>query len=109
MAGLGFPGNSAGKECAKSTCSAGDPGSIPRLGRSPGGGHDSPLQYSCLKDPQGQRSPVGCGPRGHEESDSTERLSTAQPHCTGHFVFLTLGIHISAHFTGENTEAGAVT
>ena len=29
----------------------GDVGSIPGLGRSPGGGHGSPLQYSCLYDP----------------------------------------------------------
>ena len=43
----GFPGNAAGKE---STCNAGDPGSIPRLGRSPGGGHGNPLQYSCLEN-----------------------------------------------------------
>ena len=40
---MGFPGGSAGKE---STYNAGGPGSIPRLGRSPGGGHDNPLQYS---------------------------------------------------------------
>ena len=30
---------------------AGDPGSIPELGRSPGGGNGSPLQYSCLGNP----------------------------------------------------------
>ena len=29
----------------------GDLGSIPGLGRSPGGGHGNPLQYSCLKNP----------------------------------------------------------
>ena len=29
----------------------GDGGSVPRLGRSPGGGHGNPLQYSCLKSP----------------------------------------------------------
>ena len=28
-----------------------DAGSIPGLGRSPGGGHDNPLQYSCLENP----------------------------------------------------------
>ena len=39
----GFPSNSAGKE---STCSAGDPGSIPGLGRSAGKGISHPLQYS---------------------------------------------------------------
>ena len=45
---LGFPGGSDGKESA---CSAGDLGSIPGLGRSPGGGHGNPLQYSCLENP----------------------------------------------------------
>ena len=45
---LGFPGSSGGKESA---CNAGDPGSIPGLGRSPGGGHGNPLQYSCLENP----------------------------------------------------------
>ena len=39
----GFPGGSGGK---KSTCNAGDLGLIPGLGRSPGGGHGNPLQYS---------------------------------------------------------------
>jgi len=43
----GFPGNAAGK---KSTCNAGHLGSIPRLGRSPGGGHGNPLKYSCLEN-----------------------------------------------------------
>ena len=38
-----FPGSSAGKE---STCNAGDPGSIPGLGRSPGEGTSYPVQYS---------------------------------------------------------------
>ena len=42
---LGFPGGSEGKESA---CSAGDLGSIPGLGRSPGVGHGNSLQYSGL-------------------------------------------------------------
>ena len=46
-----FPGGSDGKE---STCNEGDLGSIPRLGRSPGGGHGNPLQYSCLGNPMGR-------------------------------------------------------
>ena len=41
----GFPGSSAGKE---STFNAGDPGLIPGLGRSPGGGIDYPLQCSWI-------------------------------------------------------------
>ena len=45
---LGFPGGSDGKE---SVCNAGDPGSISGLGRSPGEGNGSPLQYSCLENP----------------------------------------------------------
>ena len=44
---LGFPGGSDGE---KSACNAGDLGSIPGLGRSPGGGHGNPLQYSCLEN-----------------------------------------------------------
>ena len=53
----------------------GDLGSIHGLGRSPGGGHGNPLQYSCLENPHGQRSLVGCSP-GVAESDRTGRLST---------------------------------
>ena len=70
---LGFPGGSEGKESA---CNAQDLGSIPGLGRSPGGGHGGPLQYSCLENPSGQRSLVGCSPWGHRKSDTTEQLST---------------------------------
>ena len=73
--GLGFHGVSNGKE---STCNAGDVGSTPGLGRSPGGGHANPLQFSCLENPHGQRSLVGYSPWGHKESDMTERLSSAQ-------------------------------
>ena len=40
-----------GKESACNAGDAGDVGSIPALGRSPGGGHGSPLQYSCLENP----------------------------------------------------------
>ena len=42
---MGLLGGSDGKE---STCSAGDPGSIPGLGRYPGGGSGTTLQYSFL-------------------------------------------------------------
>ena len=45
-----FPGGSEGKESA---CIVGDLGLIPPLGRSPGGGHDNTLQYSCLENPHG--------------------------------------------------------
>ena len=45
---MGFPGSS---EVKASACNAGDPGSIPGLGRSPGEGNGTPLQYSCLENP----------------------------------------------------------
>ena len=40
-----------GKESACNAGNAGDVGAIPELGRSPGGGHGNPLQYSCLENP----------------------------------------------------------
>ena len=43
----GFPGGPDPKE---SSHNAGDPGSIPGLGRSPGEGNGNPLQYSCLEN-----------------------------------------------------------
>ena len=39
------------QEGKESACNAGDPASIPGLGRSPGKGNGNPLQYSCLKNP----------------------------------------------------------
>ena len=53
---MGFSGGSNGKESA---CKAGDPGSIPELGRSPVKGNGNSLQYSCLENPSGQRRLVG--------------------------------------------------
>ena len=40
-----------GKESSYNIGDIRDMGSIPRLGRSPGGRHGNPLQYSCLKNP----------------------------------------------------------
>ena len=62
---LGLPDSSVGKE---STCTAGDLGSIPGLGRSPGEGKGYPLQYSGLEN--SMDSPWGC-----KELDRTEQLS----------------------------------
>ena len=66
----GFPGSSVSKESA---CNSGDLGSIPELGKSPGGGPGNPLQYSCLDNPPGQRSLAGYSPWGLKELDMTER------------------------------------
>ena len=59
----------------ESTCNvgdAGDMGSVPGSGRSLGGGHGNPLQYSCLENPHGQRSLAGYSPQGHKGLDTTE-------------------------------------
>ena len=66
---LGFLGGSDGKE---STCYAGDVGSIPGLGRSPGGGHGNPLQYSCLENSMDRRA---WGAAVHSVSNSWTWLS----------------------------------
>ena len=68
----GFPGGSEGKE---SVCNAGDLGSIPGSGRSPGEGNGNPLQFSCLEKPHRQRSLAGYSPWGHKELDMTEQLT----------------------------------
>ena len=51
-----FPPSSAGKESA---CNAGDLGSIPGSGRSPGEETGNPFQYSRLENPHGQRRLAG--------------------------------------------------
>ena len=53
---MGFPGGSDSKE---STCNVGGLGLIPGSGRTPGGGDDNPVQYSCLENLHGQRSLAG--------------------------------------------------
>ena len=59
-----------------STCDAGDVGSIPGSGRSPGGGNGNPLQYFCLENPMER---AAWGALGHKvtESDMTEVTSHA--------------------------------
>ena len=61
----------SGKE---STCNAGDPCSIPGLGRSPGGLHDNQLQYSCLENPRhrGIWQATVHGVAGSDKTKSTE-------------------------------------
>ena len=76
----GFPG---GLEVKASTWNAGDPGSIPVSGRSPGEGKWQPTPVLLPGESHGGRSLVGYGPWGSKESDTTERLLC---HC--HFLFL---------------------
>ena len=61
-----------------------DMGSIPGLGRSPGGGHDNPLQYSCLENPMNRgawRATV------HRITKVWTRLKRLSPHVQTHDKF----------------------
>ena len=69
-----IPGGASGKE---TTCQwwrdVRDADLTPGSGRSPEGGHGSPLQYSCLENPM-DRGAMSYSPWGHKESDMTEQL-----------------------------------
>ena len=66
-----FPVVFEGKAPARN---AGDLGSIPGSGRSPGEGSGNPLQDPCLEKSHERRSLVGYSPWGRKESDTTEQL-----------------------------------
>ena len=66
---MGFPGSSDGEESA---CKAGDLGSIPGLGRSPGEGNGYSLQYSCLENSMDRGAWQAAVDGGHKVLDMTE-------------------------------------
>ena len=70
---LGFPGGSAVKN---PPASAGDAGSIPGLGRSPGGGHGNPLWYCCLENPTDRRAQRATIHRIEKSQTQPKQLST---------------------------------
>ena len=69
---MGLPQWLSGKESA---CNIGDLGLILGSGRSPGGAHGIPLQYSSLENPMDQGAWQAPVHRGRKESDMTEQLS----------------------------------
>ena len=75
-----FPGGSDGKA---SVYNAGHPGSIPRLGRSPGEGNGNPLQYYCLENPMNrgawQATVRGVAKSRTRLSDFTSLQATYKP------------------------------
>ena len=71
----GLPYSSDGKESAYN---AGDPGSIPRSGKSPGEGNGNPLQYSCL-DNSMDRGAWRSSPWGCKELDTTKQPTQTLP------------------------------
>ena len=71
----GFPGGLYGEEPAYI---AGDPSSIPGLGRSPGGGNGNPLQDSCLENPTDRGAWWATVYGVAKELDTTEPLKNNQ-------------------------------
>ena len=69
---MGFPDDSDGKESA---CNAGDQGSIPGSGRSPGEGNGLPTAVFLPGEFRGQRSLAGYSPGSPKELDTTGRLT----------------------------------
>ena len=61
----------AGSVVKNLPASAGDLGSVPGLGRSPGEGNDNPLQYSCLGNPMDRGTTVGHSPWGRKRVGQT--------------------------------------
>ena len=79
----------------KSACSAGatwDTGSKPRSGRSPGGRHGNPLQYSCLENPRDRGAW-----QGHKKLDRTE--ATQHAHTCDHWHFVHCFLAVLAIFS----------
>ena len=97
------PGGSDGKESA---CNAGEPGSIPGLGRAPGEGNDNPFQYSCLEKSTDRGAWLGRGSIrwGHNESDTTEWLTLSLSNSERQFDELKNKINEQNEFFTKETE-----
>ena len=67
-----FQNGSAVRNLPANAGDAGDVGSIPGSGRSPGGGHGNSLQYSCLENPMDRGAWQATSPQGRKESDTTD-------------------------------------
>ena len=82
---MGFPGVSVVKN---PPANAGDAGSIPGLGKSPGEGNGNLLQCSCLGNPMDRSldsySPWGCKRAGHDLANKQQQHSLTNDHKLGH-------------------------
>ena len=78
----------------ESSCNAGDASLIPGLGRSPGGVHGNPLQYSCLEKPMDRRAWHATVLRV-AKSDTTWWLSTHSYFLSSSWQFTDLGDYLS--------------
>ena len=81
----GLPRGLKGEELA---CHARDAGSIPGSGRSPGGGHGNPPQYSCLENPIARGAWRATVHGVTKESDKTEQLNNNDEDTNNDYDFL---------------------
>ena len=79
----GFPGSSVVKDPPANSGDVRDVGSIPGSGRSPGGGHGHPLQYSCLENAM-DRGAWWATVYGVAESQARLKLLSMNPHMNTH-------------------------
>ena len=99
-------GSSGGSDSKEYTCNVGDLGSIPRLGRSLGGGHGNLLHYSCLENPHGQGSLAGYSLQGRRVEHNW-----ATKHSTHLYLFIhALNRYLNIYCVlGTRTEKATVT
>ena len=101
---MGFPGGSVVQNPPANAGDTIDMGSIPGLGRSSGVGNGNPLQYSCLGNSNGQRSLAGYSPRGHKDSDTTERAHTHRPLSLCSLFFSLFSLTVSVMFKSISSQ-----
>ena len=87
-----------GSNIKESACNAGDLGSIPESGRSPGEGNGNPLQYSSMENYMDRKSLASYSPWGCIESDMTEQLTHTHTHTHTCFTHQILGKEFTHFF-----------
>ena len=83
-----------------------DAGSIPGWGRSPGGGHGNPLQYSCLENPMDRDRRIGSQRIRHDRSDLAQHMQM----CYALFVFKEINVWgslLSSESEGDLLQVGS--
>ena len=83
----GFPDDSGGKESA---CNAGDPGSVPGLGRCPGEGNGNSLQYSWLGNPIDRGVWLHCVVSQRSRTRLSDSTTIVDSQCGAHLFGITL-------------------
>ena len=79
---MGFAGSASGKEPACQCRRHKAAGLVPGLGRSPGGRHGNPLQYSCQENPMDGLQSIGLQKAGCDRSDLAQTQVLARFPCS---------------------------